>query len=441
MKYIDAPPRIEHPFTTRVLLAGAACAAIAATRWPIAPPFLFDYDNVNFALALRQFAPLLDQPHRGYPFYVAVSRLVYAFGCSPERTALVMGLLGSVAALLFLSMLARDMFGSRAAVIAPLLLFFHPTFVLAGAVDHVRTFLAAGAAATALYVWRGQFRMAAFVLGIAGAFRLDLLPTLFPLLVAGPLIVHRVSWKRLAAPLGVLAATVAPWLVFLILRSGGLETAFHYHSVMLRDNAHSFLYEGFTRRAAVMALFAAYWNGIGGVAWLWAIPAGLRRGWTAETSKRLAFLALWFLPPFLLNAVVQITDPDQTLASVTATCLAGAWALSALPRRWTVVACMISAGVFLVPLVRMGREASLPWMRRVIATEAQALDGIARVPGPRLIRIQGEFPTWRVVSYYFPDDWIEQSGKIYHRNRETEDHVPSVLSRLVIGNTGEVSSN
>src|SRR5258708_28997535 len=184
------------PAMPRLLFVGVLAAALALTRWAIAPRFLFDYDNVNFALALKQFAPLLSQPHRGYPLYVGVSRIVHWLGASQEWTALAMGFLGSLAALVFLIPLARDMFGFRAAWIAPLLLFCHPTFVMAGAVDHLRTVLAPGAIATALFVWRGQFKTAALVLGVAGGFRPELSAALLPRLLVGPWLVHRGSWKR-----------------------------------------------------------------------------------------------------------------------------------------------------------------------------------------------------------------------------------------------------
>lgn len=428
------------PAPTRLLFAAVLAAALAVTRWPIAPRFLFDFDNVNFALALKQFAPLLSQPHRGYPLYVGVSHIVHWFGFSPEWTSLFMGFLGSLAALVFLIPLARDMFGFRAAWIAPLLLFCHPTFVMAGAVDHVRTFLAAGAIATALFVWRGQFKTAAFVLGIAGGFRMELPLTLLPLLLLSPLLVHRVSWKRLLAPCAILALTIAPWLLFTILRSGGFSSALHYNSAMLRGNARSFLYEGFTHRAMIMALFATYWNGIGSLSWLWAIPAAISRDNAPGRWRQFAFLALWFVPSYLFSAAVQVTDPDQTLASVAATCVAGAWALSQIRPRWTALACLISVAIFVFPPVHMGKEASLPWIRRVSAAEQRALEGVARAPGPRLISIRGEYPTWRLVSYYFPDDWIQQSNVTAHANRETADAPPRDLrSHLVINQQGDVS--
>jgi hypothetical protein len=431
-------PALE-PATTRLLFVGVLAAALAVTRWTIAPRFLFDYDNVNFALALKQFAPLLSQPHRGYPLYVGVSRIVHWFGFSPEWTGLLMGFLGSLIALVFLIPLARDMFGFRAAWIAPLLLFCHPTFVMAGAVDHVRTFLAAGAIATALFLWRGQFKTAAFVLGLAGGFRMELTPTLLPLFLLSPLLVHRVSWKRLIAPCAILALTAAPWVLFTVLRSGGFSTALQFNSAMLRDNARSFWYEGFTYRATIMALFATYWNGIGSLSWLWAIPAAISGDKAPDRRRVFAFLALWFVPPYLLSAVVQVTDPDQTLASMAATCLVGAWALSRVGPRWTALACLISIALFVFPPVHMGREASLPWIRHVSAVEKRALEGVARAPGPRLISIRGEYPTWRLVSYYFPEDWVQQSNVTAHANRGTTDTPPRDLrSHLVINEQGDV---
>jgi hypothetical protein len=437
-----ADHRPANAVTSRALLAAGLALALAATRWPIAPRFLFDWDNVNFALALRQFAPPLSQPHRGYPLYVAASRIVHWFVPSPEWTALVMGLLGPLLALLFLIPLARDMFGPRAAWIAPALLFFHPAFILAGTVNHVRTFLAAGAIATALFVWRGRLKTAAFVLGLAGGFRMELLPTLFPLLLC-PLLLERVSWKRFVAPLAILVATVAPWSLFTAWKSGGIQATVHSNAAMLRTafDGHSFWYEGFTSAAVVMALLAAYWNGIGGLSWLWAVPAAVRRGWAAGRWREFAFLAIWFIPPFLLSAVVQVTDPDQTLASVAATCLAGSWALSALRSRWTVLACVIGAAVFVCPPKHLGREASLPWIRRVSSIEARALEGVARAPGPRLIVIRGIYPTWRLASYYFPADWIQQGDVTAHANRaQPGSPPPGLRSRVLVDERGGVAT-
>src|SRR5437763_927558 len=89
--------------------------------------------STDATMARSQFASRLGHPHRGYPLYVGVSRMIHWIGFSPAWTSLLMGFLGSLAALIFLIPLAREMFGARAAWIAPLLLFFHPTFIMAGA--------------------------------------------------------------------------------------------------------------------------------------------------------------------------------------------------------------------------------------------------------------------------------------------------------------------
>ena len=57
--------------------APAAIAALwLAAHLPFLSPSLEDIDSINFALALREFDPALDQPHPpGYPVYVALTRV------------------------------------------------------------------------------------------------------------------------------------------------------------------------------------------------------------------------------------------------------------------------------------------------------------------------------------------------------------------------------
>ncbi len=408
--------------------------ALMATRWPLAPPFLFDWDNVNYALALKEFAPLKSQPHRGYPLFIGLSRMVYWFAGSPEWTGLVMGLIGSAVAVCMVRQVGRAMFGEKAGWIAAALLFCHPVFVLAGAVNHIRTFLAAGAAATAFFVWRGEWRKAAFVLGVAGGFRTEMIPVLAPLVFVWPLVSGRAKWRELLTPAGVLALTAAPWLAVMAAYSGGPLQMLRSNGALLRTafDGHSLWYEGFTAAAVVTALFAAYWNVIGGLAWAWAVPWAVRRGGFEGRWAQSAFLAFWFTPPFLLNAVVQVTDPDQTLASVAATCVAGAWALSMVRWQWSLAACAVSVGLFVFPPKRLGREASLPWLRRTAAVQARAFEEIRRVPGPRRIVLEGDWPSLRQVSYYFPEDWVECRGVTAHGNVIPSSAAPAGLAEVVV---------
>src|SRR5919106_3183787 len=67
-------------------------AAYAVTHLPPLPPALEDIDSLNFALGLREFDPVLPQPHPpGYPVYIALGRVSYAVvaraSSSPDQLA------------------------------------------------------------------------------------------------------------------------------------------------------------------------------------------------------------------------------------------------------------------------------------------------------------------------------------------------------------------
>jgi hypothetical protein len=99
---------------TGLLIALATLGVVFLSRWPLAPTYLFYFDNINFALALREFNPLLHQPQPpGYPLFVGLSRLVHAIVPSVEATFLWTGILGATAAILLLWRLGERMFGAK----------------------------------------------------------------------------------------------------------------------------------------------------------------------------------------------------------------------------------------------------------------------------------------------------------------------------------------
>src|SRR3954453_13890227 len=83
------------PAWMRHVLAGISLILLlAATRWPLAPKYLYYFDSVNFALALDRFDPSIHQPQPpGYPLYVAFTRLVHLFEPDPEHVFLISGIL------------------------------------------------------------------------------------------------------------------------------------------------------------------------------------------------------------------------------------------------------------------------------------------------------------------------------------------------------------
>src|SRR6185295_10039287 len=95
-----------------------AATLVLLSRLLFLPPTLEDIDSVNFALALREFNPVLHQPHPpGFPVYVAVGRAVNAFVPEPVRALSLVSAMAQTLLVLPLFLLFRALGapGGRAA--------------------------------------------------------------------------------------------------------------------------------------------------------------------------------------------------------------------------------------------------------------------------------------------------------------------------------------
>ena len=85
------------------------CLYLIATRWPLAPHYLYYFDSANFALALEHFDPALHQPQPpGYPLFVGLTKLIHLFVLRPEHVFLIAGLLAACGAVVLIRLLARE---------------------------------------------------------------------------------------------------------------------------------------------------------------------------------------------------------------------------------------------------------------------------------------------------------------------------------------------
>jgi hypothetical protein len=108
------------------------------TRWPIRARTFFEFDSINFAVAtfrydLREVTPQMP----GYILHVLFVRLISSFGIGINQAYIVLSVLLSIGAVLFLWRAAATLRGERVAVIAALLWVTTPLFWFHGAVNAI----------------------------------------------------------------------------------------------------------------------------------------------------------------------------------------------------------------------------------------------------------------------------------------------------------------
>src|SRR5688572_13384832 len=93
------------------LLAGGLAVVTLASRWPYRARMLYNWDAVQFALALREFDVAKHQPHPpGYLLYVGLGRLVNQWVGDPAQAYVGLAMLFSAATTFIVYWLARKLY-------------------------------------------------------------------------------------------------------------------------------------------------------------------------------------------------------------------------------------------------------------------------------------------------------------------------------------------
>jgi 4-amino-4-deoxy-L-arabinose transferase-like glycosyltransferase len=443
---------------------GLLCLYLVATRWPLAPRYLYYFDSANFALALEHFDPALHQPQPpGYPLFVGLTRLIHLFVLSAERVFLIAGLLAAAAAVALIFTLAREMFGNPAGVLSAALLASNPVFWFGGITNQIRLFLAVSALAVSWMAWRAVrnpdrprwlYLMFA-ALAVCGGFR----PAL-PLMLV-PLVLW--TWwrcghqpRRLVFGMATAAGTALPWLAATVWAVGGparyVQVIWQYANEQFHGSSAVF---GAPAPSAIqMARMAVAWNLLGVIAWIWAVPYVVRGVRNPAWRERATFLAIAFLPAFLFSALIHIGDPDQALATVSILCLAGGGVLAAFcrsratapVRRVTAAVVALQTLIFFVPPTKLAKASSY---RAVAAVDRMTTGAVTSIEalhdgGPLTIVHYGSSVASRQLAYYFPDDYVvvlpassSERAQVWHEHRPIEAapaglvYLPQTTTRVV----------
>jgi 4-amino-4-deoxy-L-arabinose transferase-like glycosyltransferase len=219
------PPRADR---LDYLMAVALSALTILSRLPYRARMLYNWDAVQFALALGEYDVVKHQPHPpGYILYVALGRLAHGWVGDAAAAYVLLAVAFSGAGTFVVYLLARAVYDRPTALTAATLLAVSPLAWFYGTVGLTYAGEALMASVVAYFAFRAlrgsetDAWLAAGYLGLAGGLRQSLLVLLFPLwlvsVVAG---VRRLRVALVGAV--ILGLAVLAWFVPMVWLTGGL---------------------------------------------------------------------------------------------------------------------------------------------------------------------------------------------------------------------------
>jgi hypothetical protein len=390
----------------------------ASYLWSIHLRYLSIFDSINFAYSLTRFNTFLHMPQPpGYPGFVLIARIFNKVLPTPTSTFFVVGIIASLVTGLFAAKLGEMLSSAKVGIAAAVLIMLNPATFSSIVVSPVRVFLGLVSAAVGCLAWRmwahphekWSFYAAWVTLGIGSSFRPELAAFLFPLVFVASLR-QRQSWGALAAALLLFVGCIFLWLIPTARPGGGIVAYFHLLRGFFADQSAAAVEvnsRGGTNPFWHMLLEATVWTFMGVLAWIWALPLLIRRGWSLGRSG-IVFFLLWFLPGFLFHCIFHIAAPGHALGTVTTLSVLGGLALGSFRRNWLFIGALIVASVinillFINPI--MWSQGSPEWLED---TNYQTIPGMqelqTEVAGKKAFIIVnvGVF-SWRALRYYFPN--------------------------------------
>jgi hypothetical protein len=304
---------------------------VLITRLPFTSKFLYEWDSVNFALALDKYDIFLHQPQPpGYILFVGLGKVFNQVFQDANTTLVFMSILFSVLTVILLYFLGKQLFSRNIAITGEILLIFSPIFWFYGEIATIypsEAFLAILIAYTSYQAFKGRkifFYLSSLALGLAGGFRQDLIPFMFPLwlfCLLYPERDYKQMIKRGITSFGVLAAAILLWLIPSIILAGGLQnylSAGGHFSASFKTS--SVLFGAPLSNHLLMDGMLASWliiglGVIGGLLILLYII--LKRNSIINRkilkNPKFIFMSLWILPSFIFLVFIPLSKPGYTL--------------------------------------------------------------------------------------------------------------------------------
>src|SRR2546423_2570150 len=209
-----------------LLCASALGVLTGLSRLPYRARMLYNWDAVQFALALNEYDVVKHQPHPpGYILYVALGRLVNYWLGDPAAAYVLLAVVFSGLTTFVVYYLARAAYDRATALASGTLLAVSPLFWFYGSVGLTYAGEALVASVVAYFSFRAlrgsetDAWLAAGYLGLAGGLRQSVLVLLFPLWLGSTTFGVR-RLRTMLVGLLVIAAAALAWVLPMIWITG-----------------------------------------------------------------------------------------------------------------------------------------------------------------------------------------------------------------------------
>jgi hypothetical protein len=411
-----APERTVAPSLQKyasVLTVAGLAAGTVGLRLAFLAPRLAHWDAVNYALGLHNFDVAAHQPHPpGSPYFILVGRLALALVGDDNAALQLVSVAASAAAVVLEYVLARLLFGRRAALLAALILMTQPIFWGYGTTASGWTVLALcaiGIAWVSLLLLRGQVWLvypSAVLIGVVSGFRTDAVAFLAPIWLWG-LYTATKSWCTRILAVGVATVMLLVWLVPVAASAGGALAWWERLLALLpADDVRT--PRQFAANTAIAFGTLAITLGPAALLTLVARPR------VAITQRIGVFLGLWCVPAFTFLWLVDSTEPGHALVFAGALAAVGAGLLGrSLKYGVVVVGLQVSVFLFAAPLAdrplawtlnSMLLNVTAPGLRQQQTSLDATLQTIRSYPADSTLvtTLVGQDP-YRFLMYYVPE--------------------------------------